>query len=229
MPSRPAILVIEDEKPMHDFVRKNLEARGFQVHIATSGLEALAFFHTEVIDLIVLDLMLPVMDGLETLRRIRQTALTPVIVLTALGEEKDKVSALDLGADDYLTKPFGVEELLARIRALLRRAQAQPAPAPTNVLRVGEIALDESARSVTRRGEPVRLTSIEYDLLRYLMQNKGKVLTHRMILQTVWGPEYGNESEYLRVYTRRLRQKLETDPLNPVHLLTEHGVGYCFR
>lgn len=213
---------------MHDFVRKNLEVRGFQVQSAASGLEALALLQATTIDLVILDLMMPNMDGLETLRRIRQRALTPVLILTALGEEKDKVAALDLGADDYLTKPFGVEELMARVRALLRRAQAQP-PTPTQLWQVGEIVLDENTRSVTRGGEVVRLTAIEYDLLRYLMQHKGKVHTHRMILQSVWGVEYGNESEYLRVYIRRLRQKLEKDPLNPEHLLTEHGVGYCLR
>jgi two-component system KDP operon response regulator KdpE len=229
MTTRTAVLIVEDEEPMRDFLRKNLEVRGFDVHVAANGLEALAIFNTRSLDLVILDVMMPTMDGLETTRRIRHTSLTPIILLTALGEEKDKVAALDLGADDYLTKPFGVDELMARIRAVLRRAQPRTASAPAQVLRAGEIVLDPKARVVTLRDQPVRLTPTEFDLLQYLMQNMGKVLTHRAILQRVWGAEYGDESMYLRVYMRRLRQKLEADPLNPVHLLTEHGIGYIFR
>jgi two-component system KDP operon response regulator KdpE len=229
MTARPSVLVVEDEQRMRDFVRRNLEVRNFKVHAAANGLEALAIFNTETLDLIIIDVMMPTMDGLETTRRIRQASLVPIIVLTALGEEKDKVAALDLGADDYLTKPFGVEELLARIRAVMRRAKPQPAPAPAQTLGSGEIALDVQGRVVTLRGQPVHLTPIEFDLLHYLMQNAGRVLTHRTILQRVWGAEYGDESIYLRVYIRRLRQKLEVDPLKPEHLLTEHGIGYIFR
>jgi two-component system KDP operon response regulator KdpE len=229
MTSRISVLVVDDEPPMRDFIRKNLEARGFSVHVAANGLEALAVFNAEILDLIILDVMTPLMDGLETTRRLRQLSLVPIIVLTALGEENDKVAALDQGADDYLTKPFGVEELLARIRAVMRRVKPQPVASTQPLLRAGDIVLDAQARTVTRRDAPVRLTPIEFDLLHYLMQNAGKVVTHRAILQRVWGPEYGDESMYLRVYVRRLRQKLEADPLNPTHLLTEHGLGYIFR
>lgn len=228
MTSRPSVLVVDDEQSLRDFIRKNLEARGFLVHTAANGLEALAIFNTRPLDLIILDVMMPTMDGLETTRRIRQTSLAPIVILTALGEEKDKVAALDLGADDYLTKPFGVEELLARVRAVLRRARPQPAPAPASILRADDLTLDPAAHTAVRREEPLKLTPTEFDLLHYFMRHPGKVITHRELLQRVWGAEYGDESEYLRVYIRRLRQKIEADPLNPRHLLTEHGVGYRF-
>ena len=228
MTSRPSVLVVDDEQPLRDFIRKNLEARGFTVHAAANGLEALAVFNTQPLDLIILDVMMPTMDGLETARRIRQSSLVPIVILTALGEEKDKVAALDLGADDYLTKPFGVEELLARVRAVLRRAKPQTAPLSASTLHAGDIILDPAAHIASRNGEPLKLTPTEFDLLHYLMRNTGKVITHRELLQRVWGAEYGDEAEYLRVYIRRLRQKIEADPLNPRHLLTEHGVGYRF-
>ena len=224
-----AILVVDDEPPLRDFIRKNLAARSFTVHLAGNGLEALAVFNTQPLDLIILDVMMPGMDGLETTRRIRATSAVPIIILTALGEEKDKVAALDLGADDYLTKPFGVEELLARVRAVLRRARPAPVPAAAGVIRAGEITLDPAAHLATRGDEPLKLTPTEFGLLHYLMRNSGKVVTHRELLQRVWGAEYGDEAEYLRVYIRRLRQKIEADPLNPRHLLTEHGVGYRFE
>lgn len=228
MTSHPSVLVVDDEQPLRDFIRKNLEARGFIVHAAANGLEALAIFNTQPLDLIILDVMMPTMDGLETARRIRQSSLVPIVILTALGEEKDKVAALDLGADDYLTKPFGVEELLARVRAVLRRAKPQTAPLSASTLHAGDITLDPAAHTATRNGEPLKLTPTEFDLLHYLMRNTAKVITHRELLQRVWGAEYGDEAEYLRVYIRRLRQKIEADPLNPRHLLTEHGVGYRF-
>ncbi len=229
MSSRTAVLVVDDEQPLRDFIRKNLEARAFSVHTAGNGLQALAVFNTTPLDLIILDVMMPDMDGLETTRRIRQTSLVPIIVLTALSEEKDKVAALDLGADDYLTKPFGVEELLARVRAVLRRARPAAAPAASGVLHAGSLALDAEAHVVTLRGEPLRFTRTEFDLLHYFMRHPGKVITHRELLQRVWGAEYGDEAEYLRVYIRRLRHKIEADPLNPRHLLTEHGIGYRFE
>jgi two-component system KDP operon response regulator KdpE len=229
MTTRTAILVVDDEQSLRDFMRKNLEARAFVVHTAANGLEALALFHTQPLDLIILDLMMPTMDGLETTRRIRQSSQVPIVILTALDEEKDKVAALDLGADDYLTKPFGVEELLARIRAVLRRAKPQSAPLTAGALQAGDIRLDPATHTATCQGEPLKLTPTEFDLLHYLMRNTAKVITHRELLQRVWGPEYGDEAEYLRVYIRRLRQKIEADPLNPRHLLTEHGIGYQFR
>lgn len=227
--NEPVVLVVDDEKALRDFVRRNLEARQYKVLTASNGLEALAVFQTNAIDLVILDLMMPHLDGLETTRRIRQSSNTPIIILTALGEEADKVRAFDLGADDYLTKPFGVGELMGRIKAVLRRAHWQePTPAAERLVR-GEICLDAERHVVLLNDKPVDLTPTEFNLLAYLMKNTDKVLPHRVILQNVWGAEYGSESEYLRVYIGRLRQKLEKDPLNPQHLLTEHGVGYRFK
>lgn len=227
MPSK--ILVVEDEKPLREFISRNLTARGFHVSTASNGLEALAIFNTETLDLIILDIMMPHMDGLETCRRIRQTSTIPIIVLTALGEESDKVAALDQGADDYLTKPFGIEELLARVRAVMRRINWEGSLKQTReVLRYGEIELDEQANSVHCRGERLKLTRTEFDLLHYFMKNVGKALPHRIILQAVWGPEYGDEAEYLRVYLGRLRRKIEIDPATPQYLKTEYGIGYRF-
>ena len=221
-------LVVDDEKPLRDFVRRNLEVRNFNVITAANGLEALAIFTTHNVDLVILDVMMPRMDGLETIRRIRQSSLVPVIVLSALGEESDKIRALNLGADDYLTKPFGVGELLARVQAVLRRARWAEPPTRQGRLVRGEIIADLERHEVTVRGEIIELTPTEFNLLVYLMEHAGKVLPHQMILQNVWGPEYGPESEYLRVYIGRLRQKIEADPANPQYLHTERGVGYLF-
>lgn len=223
------VLVVDDEKPLRDFVRRNLEVRNFNVITAANGLEALAIFTTHNVDLVILDVMMPRMDGLETIRRIRQSSLVPVIVLSALGEETDKIRALNLGADDYLTKPFGVGELLARVQAVLRRARWAEPPTRQGRLVRGEIVADLERHEVTVRGELIELTPTEFNLLVYLMEHAGKVLPHQTILQHVWGPEYGPESEYLRVYIGRLRQKVETDPANPNYLLTERGVGYSFE
>jgi len=222
------ILIAEDEVALRDFITRNLRARGFEVVEAGNGLEALAQWEREQPHLLILDIMMPRMDGLEVCRRVREQSATPIIVLTALDSESDKVAALDLGADDYLTKPFGVEELLARVRAVLRRARWESVPPATGVKRYGELEIDLPRHSVRRRGEEVRLTPTEFSLLEQLVMNVGKVLTHRMLLQRVWGPEYGGEAEYLRVYVNRLRAKLEPDPANPRHLLTEPGVGYRF-
>ena len=223
------ILVVEDEKPLREFISRNLSARGFQVFTASNGLEALAIFNTETVDLIILDIMMPHMDGLETCRRIRQASTMPIIVLTALGEEADKVAALDQGADDYLTKPFGIEELLARVRAMMRRINWEGSPSQIReVLRYGEIELDAQANTAVCRGSRLKLTRTEFDLLHYFMQNVGKALPHRTILQAVWGAEYGDEAEYLRVYIGRLRRKIELDPASPQYLKTEYGIGYRF-
>ena len=224
MPQR--ILVVDDEKPLREFVARNLSVRGYEVLKAANGIEALAIFQTHPLDLIILDLMMPHMDGLELTQRIRRTSTVPIIVLSALDEERDKVTALDLGADDYLTKPFGVDELLARVRGLLRRARWQRAETPPKLLRVGDIEMQVEQGMVTVKGQPVKLTRTEFDLLHYFMQNVGKVLSHRRILQQVWGPEYGSEVEYLRVYVARLRRKVEEDPAHPRHIITEHGIGY---
>ena len=224
----PTVLVVDDEKSLRDFVRKNLEIRGYKVITASNGLEAMAVFNSESIDLVILDIMMPHLDGLETTRRIRQTSIVPIIILTALGEEKDKVHAFDCGVDDYLTKPFGVGELLGRVKAVLRRARwSEPSTLDERYVR-GDIIADLSRHEVTARGEVLELTPTEFNLLVYLMQNTGKVLPHRAILQHVWGPEYGEEAEYLRVYIGRLRQKIEVDPLQPKYLYTERGIGYRF-
>ena len=226
--NNPIVLVVDDEKSLRDFVRKNLEIRGYKVMTASNGLEAMAIFNTERVDLVILDIMMPHLDGLETARRIRQSSIIPIIILTALGEEIDKIRAFDYGADDYLTKPFGVGELLGRIKAVLRRARwSEPNMLDERIVR-GEICVDMARHEVTVRDEILELTPTEFNLLVYLMKNTGKVLPHRAILQHVWGPEYGEEAEYLRVYIGRLRQKIESDPLHPKYLYTERGVGYRF-
>jgi two-component system KDP operon response regulator KdpE len=222
------ILLAEDEAALRDFVSRNLRARGFEVLEASNGLEALALWEHEDPHLLILDVMMPRMDGLEVCQRVRTRSAVPIIVLTALDSESDKVSALDLGADDYLTKPFGVEELLARVRAVLRRTQAEPVLPAGDLKTFGELEIDLAGHVVRLRGSEVRLSPIEFSLLQQLVSNAGKVLTHRMLLQSVWGAEYGDETEYLRVYINRLRQKLEPDTAHPRYLLTEPGVGYRF-
>ncbi|GMQ78320.1 MAG: response regulator transcription factor [Anaerolineae bacterium] len=227
--SAKSILVVEDEEPLRKFISRNLSARGFQVFSASNGLEALAIFETRSLDLIILDVMMPNMDGLETCRRIRQVSTVPIIILTALDEESDKVTALDQGADAYLTKPFGIEELLARVRAMFRRVSWEINPSSSReVLHSSDIELDVQAHTVTCRGQPLNLTRTEFELLHFFMANEGKALSHRLILQNVWGTEYGNEAEYLRVYIGRLRRKIERDPSRPLLLRTEYGVGYRF-
>ncbi len=222
------ILLAEDEVALRDFVSRNLRARGFEVFEASNGLEALAVWEREDPHLLVLDIMMPRMDGLEVCRRVRERSAVPIIVLTALDAESDKVTALDLGADDYLTKPFGVEELLARVRAVLRRTQWESMPLAGGIKQFGDLEIDLSGHVVRLRGAEVRLSPIEFAVLKQLITHAGKVLTHRMLLQSIWGPEYGGETEYLRVYINRLRQKLEPDSANPRYLLTEPGVGYRF-
>jgi two-component system, OmpR family, KDP operon response regulator KdpE len=222
------ILLAEDEVALRDFVSRNLRARGFEVLEASNGLEALALWEREDPHLLILDIMMPRMDGLEVSRRVREHSSVPIIVLTALDSESDKVTALDLGADDYLTKPFGVEELLARVRAVLRRTQSETMPPTSGIKHFGDLEIDLSGHIVRLRGVEVRLSPIEFSFLEQLIIHAGKVLTHRILLQRIWGPEYGGEAEYLRVYINRLRQKLEPDPANPRYLLTEPGVGYRF-
>ena len=224
------VLVVDDESPLREFVRRNLEVRGYRVWTASNGLEALAAFQTQSFDLVILDLMMPHLDGLETTRRIREKSLVPIVILTALGEEPDKVRAFELGADDYLTKPFGVEELLARIRAVLRRSAWSEMAPPTEPARLARhgILLDLEGHRVTVRGQPVELTPIEFSLLYHLMLETGKVLTPRALLQRAWGPEYLEEVEYVRVYVGHLRRKLES-PDRPDELIeTVRGVGYRF-
>jgi two-component system KDP operon response regulator KdpE len=222
------ILLAEDEVVLRDFVSRNLRARGFEVLEASNGLEAMALWERENPHLLILDIMMPRMDGLEVCRRVREHSMVPIIVLTALDAESDKVAALDLGADDYLTKPFGVEELMARVRAVLRRTQGETVSPANGVKRFGNLEIDLAGHIVRLHGVEVRLSPIEFSLLEQLVTHAGKVISHRMLLQRIWGPEYGGEAEYLRVYINRLRQKLEHDPAHPRYLLTEPGVGYRF-
>jgi two-component system KDP operon response regulator KdpE len=223
---QPAVLVVDDEAPMRRLVASNLKARGYEVVAAEDGTEALKLAEERPFDLIVLDIMMPGPDGLAVLQSLRRDGLdVPVIVLSARGRELDKVRALDLGADDYLTKPFGVEELLARVRATLRRASAAPAGDVPPYSHDG-LEVDFSARRVRRDGQDVSLTPREYEVLAYLARNAGKVLVHRQILQAVWGGQYGDEADYLWTYVRRIRRKIEPDPESPRYVLTEPGVGY---
>src|SRR5947209_6048595 len=223
------ILLAEDEVVLRDFVSRNLRARGFEVVEVSNGVEALAVWERESVHLLILDIMMPRMDGFEVCQRVREHSGVPIIVLTALDAESHKVTALDLGADDYLTKPFGVEELLARVRAVLRRAQGgEMPPASSGIKRFGDLEIDLSGHVVQLRGVEVRLSPTEFALLEQLVTHVGKVLPHRILLQRVWGSEYGGEAEYLRVYINRLRQKLEPNPAQPRYLLTASGVGYRF-
>lgn len=223
------VLVVDDEKPLRDFVRRNLEVRGYHVLTASNGIEALANFQNENVHLVIMDIMMPHMDGLEATRRIREESHVPIIILTAMGEEVDKVRAFDLGADDYLTKPFGVGELLGRVKAVLRRAGwSETSSGEEKVVR-GEIEVDVARHQVKVQGDIVDLTPTEFNLLLYFMKNAGKTLHHRAILQSVWGAEYSDEAEYLRVYVGKLRQKIEVDPSKPDYLHTEHGIGYRFE
>ncbi len=222
------ILLAEDEVALRDFISRNLRVRGFEVLEASNGLEAMALWEGENPHLLILDIMMPRMDGLAVCQRVREQSAVPIIVLTALDAESDKVAALDLGADDYLTKPFGVEELLARVRAVLRRTQGEAVSPASGVKRFGDLEIDLAGHIVRLHGGAVRLSPIEFSLLEQLVTHAGKVISHRMLLQRIWGPEYGGEAEYLRVYINRLRQKLESDPSHPRYLLTEPGVGYRF-
>lgn len=222
---RIRVLVVDDEPQTVKYVGANLRARGYEVIAAYDGREALKLFREHPVDLVILDIMMPGPDGFEVCQAIRRESDVPIIMLSARGQEKDIVRALNLGADDYLTKPFGVEEMLARIQAVLRRV-SRTVPTPRPPVRIGRLEIDFAQRRVTVDGREVHLTPTEYDLLATLALNAGRVLTHRTLLQTVWGPEYGNETEYLWAYIRRLRQKIEPDPQNPQYILTQPGVGY---
>ena len=220
------ILVADDEPKIRMFIRANLEARGYETHLARDGVEAIEIAERVLPDVIVLDVNMPRMDGIEACRRIREWADMPIIILSVRGDEKDKVRALDQGADDYVTKPFGIEELLARIRVALRRSAPATAAAP--VFTAADLEVDLAKHVVTKRGQTVKLTRTEYELLAYLVSNREKALTHRELLHNVWGPEYGDEREYVRVFVGQLRRKIEDDPSNPRFILTEPGLGYRF-
>ncbi len=228
----PVAVVIEDEPQIRRFVRAALEAEGWQVHEADTLRAGLSQAGTRKPDVLILDLGLPDGDGLDLLRDVRGWSAVPIIVLSARSDELDKIAALDAGADDYLTKPFGVGELLARVRANLRRPRAAGGElqagggASDAVFRFGDVQVDRMARVVRRGGDEVHLTPIEYRLLTVLIANVGRVLTHRQLLREVWGPAHSDQSHYLRIYMGHLRQKLEPDPAQPRHLLTEIAVGY---
>ncbi|MDZ7862056.1 two-component system response regulator KdpE [Acidovorax sp.] len=223
----PVAVVIEDEPQIRRFVRGALEAEGWQVHEADTLQRGLTEAGTRKPDLLVLDLGLPDGDGLALIRDVRQWSSVAIIVLSARIDEADKIAALDAGADDYLTKPFGVGELMARVRANLRRPRATGASQEEDTsFSFGEVSVDRQARLVHRAGQEVHLTPIEYRLLSVLVANAGRVLTHRQLLREVWGPSHSEQSHYLRIYMGHLRQKLEPDPAQPRHLLTETAVGY---
>jgi two-component system KDP operon response regulator KdpE len=221
----PTAIIIEDEKQIRRFVRNALEAEGWQVFDAETLRQGLSEAGTRKPDLIILDLGLPDGDGIDFIRDFRSWSSAPIIVLSARSEESDKVDALDAGADDYLGKPFGVGELLARVRASLRR-QRSAGGTSNSTFEFGNCKIDLAARIVTRQGSEVHLTPIEYRLLGVLVTNAGRVLTHRHLLREVWGPSHADSSHYLRVYMGHLRQKLEDDAAQPKHILTETAVGY---
>ncbi|AMO83887.1 MAG: two-component system response regulator KdpE [Enterobacterales bacterium] len=220
------VLIVEDEKEIRRFVRSALENEGWRVFDADTLQRGLIEAGTRKPDLIILDLGLPDGDGLDFIRDLRQWSSIPVIVLSARSEESDKVLALDAGADDYLSKPFGVAELLARVRVSLRRHAQQNQESP--LIQFSDVEVDLINRRVSRAGEDLHLTPLEFRLLTELIANAGKVLTQRQLLSTVWGPNYVEHSHYLRIYMGHLRQKLEAEPARPKHLLTETGVGYRF-
>jgi len=222
------VLVVDDEQRVRRLLQTALTERGYDVTTAASGEEALAAIAKRQPDIILLDLIMPGMSGLDVCRSVRQDLSTPIVVLSARGEEHDKVLALDLGADDYLTKPFGMEELLARIRVALRHSVGGGSRTEP-VYQSGDLRVDFERRRVWKVDEEVRLTPIEYDLLKYFVQHEDRVLTHGMILRALRGPDHHEDSQYLRVFISQLRQKLETDAARPRHIITEPGVGYRFQ
>lgn len=222
------ILVVDDEPRMIEFIRMNLDLEGFQVLEAHDGLEALESIRTNLPDVVVLDIMMPQIDGYETLRMLREFSNIPVIMLTAKGEEDDKVRGLELGADDYVTKPFGPRELSSRIRAVLRRADMPSAPQQA-ILQIDDyLSIDFNKRQVIVGEEPIKLRPTEYRLLYHLVENAGWTVPHEQLLAKVWGYEYRDEAHYVRLYVNYLRDKIEPDSSHPRYILTERGVGYRF-
>ena len=229
MNDKPRILVVDDEPQLTRVLRTGLKSRGYDVRAAADGVAGFETFSDWLPDLVITDLAMPNMDGLEFCRRLRAISQVPIIILSAKGEEKIKVAALDIGADDFVTKPFGIDELLARVRASLRRATAQPTnETAQRVLESGDFHVDLEARHVTVRGREIRLTPKEFDLLIYFINHSGKVLTHHTLLAAVWGGDYVEQDQYLRVFVGNLRKKLETNPASPRYILTEPWVGYRF-
>lgn len=225
---RRRILVVDDEPRMIHFIRLNLEHDGFEVYQATSGIKTLDQFRDQLPDLILLDVMMPDIDGFETLRLIREISNVPVIMLTAKGDEDDRVKGLELGADDYITKPFSPRELVSRVRAVLRRTEMPGTPTHEEIQVDDRLKIDFDRREVWVEDQLVKIRPTEYRLLYHLVQNAGWVVPHEQLLAKVWGYEYREETHYLRLYINYLRKKIEQDPSNPQYILTERGVGYRF-
>lgn len=229
MATDKTILVVDDEPRMVQFISMNLDLGGFRVVSATNGYEAVEKVTKELPDLVILDIMMPDMDGFETLKKIREVSKVPVIFLSVKGEEFDRVHGLDLGADDYMTKPFSPRELVSRIRAVLRRTEAESL-APTSEIAVDEnLRINFDQRKVIARGQEIQLRPTEHRLLYQLVSNAGKLLSHQTLLSRVWGPEYRDEDHYVRLYITYLRQKIEEDPKNPQYIISERGLGYRFK
>jgi two-component system KDP operon response regulator KdpE len=232
-PKGKRILVVDDEVPIQRILRKNLTVNGYDVLVADNGRQAVEMTRIHQPDLILLDICMPGgIDGVEVCIQVREFAQMPIIILSAVSEERQKVKALDKGADDYLTKPFSNDELQARVRACLRRVgvkEINESGPDTLMSDDGKIYIVASRRQVRVSNQDIRLTPTEFELLRYLMLHTGKVLTHRVLLRAVWGPEYGEEADYLRVYIRQLRRKVEPEPSRPRYIVTEPGIGYVFR
>ena len=229
MNDRPRILVVDDEPQLTRVLRTGLSSRGYEVRAAADGLTAFDTFNDWQPDLVITDLGMPNMNGLELCRRLRAISQVPIIVLSAKGEEQTKVEALDTGADDFVTKPFGIDELLARVRASLRRAATPLAnQAALTVIEAGDFHVDFESRKLRVLGREIHLTPKEFDLLTYFIQHPGKVLTHRTLLSAVWGGNYVEQNEYLRVFVGNLRKKIESDPATPRYIITEPWIGYRF-
>jgi two-component system response regulator RegX3 len=224
----PTVLVVEDEPSLADSIQYSLEREGFQVQIASDGERAITRFREGKPSLVLLDLMLPKLSGLDVCRIIRQESTIPIVILTAKDGEADKVAGLELGADDYVTKPFSMRELISRVRAHLRRAGMSAELAPVEHLRGGPVELDLARHEARVRGEEIRLTPKEFELLEVLLERKGRLLTRDFLITEVWGPNYFGDTKTLDVHVKRLRQKIEENPHNPVHLLTVRGLGYRF-
>jgi two-component system response regulator RegX3 len=228
MPDPTRILLVEDEPSLVETVRYALEREGFGVTVARDGREALERFAAEPPDLVLLDLMLPAVSGLDVCRRIRQSSMVPIVIVTAKDAEADKVAGLELGADDYVTKPFSVRELVSRVRANLRRSQMTVPDAAGEVLTGGPIRLDAARHEVTVRGDPVAFPPKEFELLESFLRSPGRLLTRERLIQRIWGGDYVGDTKTLDVHVKRLRQKIERDPHEPEHLLTVRGLGYKF-
>jgi two-component system, OmpR family, KDP operon response regulator KdpE len=226
---KTSVLVVDDEPAILKFVSSSMRVRGYDVILASNGQDALRLAEENNPELVILDIMMPKLDGFEVCRRLREWSQVPIIMLSARGEEQDKVKCLDLGADDYVTKPFGTDELMARVRAVIRRTSgANDLTSPSSFAN-GELKINFSQRQVMVSGKEVKLTPTEYNLLRELVLNAGKVLTHSHILKKVWGAEYGDEKVYLHVFIGRLRKKIESDPANPAFIVSVPAVGYKFQ